>query len=748
MIMQKVNVLPSFVTQDADIKRNESPSSSGTGSREKDFSNLVEQHIKKKEAADKSSRRAESEHNNRNNAVRKKAANTDNYKNDSVAKNGKVATNDKQQNQVTSAEEKKAQASKDNVKNNIDEVNIVEQQENTQPSAHVDKQESDLSDTSTQISDQMNEDNHDVENDVTSENEAMLASQKFISLLYNSDKTLADSVIKNKASTDISESSDVDSVEGKKSSTNVFKSEAQTVNGDKISTQGNADNTVVLEHKLKAFADEVSANTATRPEEVTDVELLKNKETLNRYQQQLLLKGEQATSKSSASEIDSTDSQGKQKLVNAQDVAKLAPLSVEPIIESAEDQLNATEQDLNTDTVNRDEQKKLAALTKLKAKLENESISHAKEIQPSNATKISTSDNAAQQTITDELTQVSQLDLKQVVKQTDIQVTNQVPNQALKQGKEHQSTPVINVDEMVETIKSNTLSSGSSDESSQAQGQQQRSIQTAVNVSQQDKAKSVNLTQNSLSSTKLNLPEDNVDTQTSKDYINAVDDLALAEIEQSLLNKEGSNAGKPLNNQSQLDNITRAFTDVNAQATQVKQTNDAYSNYQDSEMLHHNVATDTAQIQKNNVQLHQETISIFRKDFTDAVKDKVMLMINQKLQQFDITLDPPEFGNMQVRVNLQGEQAAVNFVVQNQQAKDALEQNMHKLRDMLAEQGVDVGGANVEQQNQQNSQGEQQSEQQNSTLSSLNNNAENDSDIQLLSANLFNSSATGVDYYA
>ena len=99
-------------------------------------------------------------------------------------------------------------------------------------------------------------------------------------------------------------------------------------------------------------------------------------------------------------------------------------------------------------------------------------------------------------------------------------------------------------------------------------------------------------------------------------------------------------------------------------------------------------------------------------------------------------------------IRLQGEQAAVNFVVQNQQAKDALEQNMHKLRDMLAEQGVDVGDASVEQQNQQNTQSEGQSEKQNSIASSLNNNAVKDSELHVLSANLFNSSATGVDYYA
>jgi flagellar hook-length control protein FliK len=202
------------------------------------------------------------------------------------------------------------------------------------------------------------------------------------------------------------------------------------------------------------------------------------------------------------------------------------------------------------------------------------------------------------------------------------------------------------------------------------------------------------------------------------------------------------------------DNITmRSVTDIQnqtVQATQTRQSNAAYLEHQVSEVLNHNIASDTVQIQKNNILLQQETVSIFRKDFADAVKDKVMMTINQKLQRFDITLDPPEFGNMQVRVNLQGEQASVNFIVQNQQAKDALEQNMHKLRDMLSEQGVDVGDANVEQQNQQQNNDEQKSPQNNDSNTALINSAQKDEhNIQLtLSAKLFDSSATSVDYYA
>ena len=189
--------------------------------------------------------------------------------------------------------------------------------------------------------------------------------------------------------------------------------------------------------------------------------------------------------------------------------------------------------------------------------------------------------------------------------------------------------------------------------------------------------------------------------------------------------------------------INSSFSDSTSRTTQA-----AYDriDQQAAEIFNTVGSSEVSQSQKTNTQLHQEVISIFRRDFSDAVKDKVMLMISQKLQQFDITLDPPELGNMQVRVNLQGEQASVNFIVQNQQAKDALEQNMHKLRDSLAEQGVDVGDANVEQQSQQSDKDDTSGDNQNNLVT----NTADASDVieHNFSARMFDSSSTAVDYYA
>ena len=155
------------------------------------------------------------------------------------------------------------------------------------------------------------------------------------------------------------------------------------------------------------------------------------------------------------------------------------------------------------------------------------------------------------------------------------------------------------------------------------------------------------------------------------------------------------------------------------------------------------VVQDASQTQKS-IQTSTEVISILRKDFASALKDKVIVSINQRLQQVDIQLDPPELGNVQVRVNLQNEQASVSFVVQNQQAKEALEQHMSKLREMLNESGVDVGDANVEQQNQQASE--------NKNGSKAFDGKGGEQEVEDISASvieqLTKTTALGVDFYA
>ena len=70
-----------------------------------------------------------------------------------------------------------------------------------------------------------------------------------------------------------------------------------------------------------------------------------------------------------------------------------------------------------------------------------------------------------------------------------------------------------------------------------------------------------------------------------------------------------------------------------------------------------------------------------------------MLSINNK--EAEIRLDPPEMGSMQIRIRSDAEQAQINFVVQNQQAKEALEQSLPRLREMLMQQGLELGESSI-----------------------------------------------------
>ncbi len=80
-----------------------------------------------------------------------------------------------------------------------------------------------------------------------------------------------------------------------------------------------------------------------------------------------------------------------------------------------------------------------------------------------------------------------------------------------------------------------------------------------------------------------------------------------------------------------------------------------------------------------------------------SMKERLVVMMSKGIQSADIRLDPAELGQMQVKMSIDNDVTTVNFVVQNQQAKELLEQAMPKLKDMLAEQGINLGEGTVHQ---------------------------------------------------
>jgi hypothetical protein len=95
------------------------------------------------------------------------------------------------------------------------------------------------------------------------------------------------------------------------------------------------------------------------------------------------------------------------------------------------------------------------------------------------------------------------------------------------------------------------------------------------------------------------------------------------------------------------------------------------------------------------------------KNWGNAVADKVMIAASQNLRVANIQLDPPELGALQVRLQVTGpdQQMSVSFTSPHASVRDALEQNLPRLREMLEEQGINLGESSVNDQGKGDSNG-------------------------------------------
>ncbi|ULN64988.1 flagellar hook-length control protein FliK [Vibrio gigantis] len=133
----------------------------------------------------------------------------------------------------------------------------------------------------------------------------------------------------------------------------------------------------------------------------------------------------------------------------------------------------------------------------------------------------------------------------------------------------------------------------------------------------------------------------------------------------------------------------------------------------------------------------------------EQVAEKVQMMMSKNLKNLDIRLDPPELGQMKIRMTMNNDVANVHFTVSNQQARDVIEQTLPRLREMLAQQGLQLADSSVQQQNSGQGQdrynnGEQQSGASRTNDGQGDENLDSGSNLELNVA----SKRDGISYYA
>lgn len=96
-------------------------------------------------------------------------------------------------------------------------------------------------------------------------------------------------------------------------------------------------------------------------------------------------------------------------------------------------------------------------------------------------------------------------------------------------------------------------------------------------------------------------------------------------------------------------------------------------------------------------------------NFSEAVVDKVMWMSSQNLKTADIQMEPAQLGKLEVRIDMTQDQTQVTFASPHADVREALDNGSQRLRELFAQQGMNLANVNVS--DQSSGQGWQQAQQ-------------------------------------
>ncbi len=81
--------------------------------------------------------------------------------------------------------------------------------------------------------------------------------------------------------------------------------------------------------------------------------------------------------------------------------------------------------------------------------------------------------------------------------------------------------------------------------------------------------------------------------------------------------------------------------------------------------------------------------------WSEGFSQRVQWMVNQSMNGAQIRLNPQNMGPIEVRIQMQNEQATVSFTAQHGATREAIDAALPRLRDMFSEQNVNLGNIDV-----------------------------------------------------
>ncbi|HMS79878.1 MAG TPA: flagellar hook-length control protein FliK [Burkholderiaceae bacterium] len=82
--------------------------------------------------------------------------------------------------------------------------------------------------------------------------------------------------------------------------------------------------------------------------------------------------------------------------------------------------------------------------------------------------------------------------------------------------------------------------------------------------------------------------------------------------------------------------------------------------------------------------------------FADAFGERVTWLLREGLQGAELTLHPQELGPIRIELSLDGDAASIGVIAAQAETRGAIEQSLPRLREMLAQQGLQLGGTMID----------------------------------------------------
>lgn len=88
-------------------------------------------------------------------------------------------------------------------------------------------------------------------------------------------------------------------------------------------------------------------------------------------------------------------------------------------------------------------------------------------------------------------------------------------------------------------------------------------------------------------------------------------------------------------------------------------------------------------------------VTVGQPQWSQAVGEKVLWLAAQNVSAAEIRLDPPDLGQLHVKVSVNQDQATVTFTSPHPVVREALDQQLNRLREMFSEQGLNLVNVDV-----------------------------------------------------